>query len=105
LKPVPEEEEKFNMRQAIRVPTFIESKIPKLSLNRSSSNISAGPQTQMSQSINLTNLKSTVKSKSSKYEDNVDECQRLAEYISENMRFILCFGQNKDGELGIPSKD
>lgn len=29
------------------------------------------------------------------------ECKRLAQMITENKRFILCFGQNKNGELGM----
>ena len=41
----------------------------------------------------------------SKYEDNVEECKKLSQYINDNKRFILCFGQNKDGELGTATKE
>jgi alpha-tubulin suppressor-like RCC1 family protein len=52
----------------------------------------------------LNNIKDDGKIKS-KYEDNIDECKKLSQYINENKRFILCFGQNKDGELGTTSKE
>jgi hypothetical protein len=67
------------MRQPINVPKIIESKVPRLGLNRSSSNISAGPQSNaMQTNINLLNLKEGAKKGKSKYEDNIEECQRLA---------------------------
>ena len=37
----------------------------------------------------------------SKYDQNPEECHKLSEHILKNKRFILCFGQNKDGELGL----
>jgi alpha-tubulin suppressor-like RCC1 family protein len=37
----------------------------------------------------------------SKYENNQEECRKLTKYIQDNQKFILCFGANKDGELGI----
>ena len=37
----------------------------------------------------------------SKYDQNPEECFKLSEHILKTKRFILCFGQNKDGELGL----
>ena len=37
----------------------------------------------------------------SKYDGDPVECRNLSKIISEGKKFIICFGQNKDGELGL----
>ena len=36
-----------------------------------------------------------------KFENNPQECKSLAAVIAAEKRFIICFGQNKHGELGL----
>jgi alpha-tubulin suppressor-like RCC1 family protein len=54
---------------------------------------------QASNSISLSNVRISTEN-SSKYED-IEECRRLSQNVLDGKKFILCFGQNKDGELGL----
>ena len=37
----------------------------------------------------------------SRYENHPEECRKLSQNITDGKKFILGFGQNKDGELGL----
>ena len=59
--------------------------------------------------INLNNIRQNQAKEGPKhlndklYENNPVECRKLSQIILQEKRFILCFGQNKHGELGINS--